>query len=320
MEKTGNNSVDLLDILSVSFAYIKRFISKTINILGWIARFIYAHKAPIFFFVAIGFVLAYFLSNKENRVYKASSDVFINIEDSYFFHNTFDKLDAYCKNVNKNFIASSFGISNETAKSFISIRPYYVIDEQLNGTPDWVDFKEVYTGKDTTSMIMKDRIHVEVLIKDTSLLKFVPSYIQKHLETMPNMKEKNALRLMQMDAQMASIKNEITMLDSLRRLEYFKRNRELTPNQDKMVIFNEKDKKLYHTDMLDLQRKLNELEWSRKINKDFIDFGSGFTLEPKAVNGRIKIFSICGSIGLIIGFIITLLFTSRGDIKKYLEK
>lgn len=319
MEKKNRESIDILDILAACLVYIKKFIAKSIAFLGWTLKFIYAHKMIVGCFVALSFVIAYFLSDRKNRIYKASADVFINIESSYFFNNSIEIIDAYCKNTNKSFLANSFGISTAEAKNFMGINSYYVIDEQMDRTPDWIDFERKYKGDDTTSMIMPSRLHIELYLKDTTLLKKFPEYFHYYLQKNPEINHKNELRLQQMDIQIESMKYEIAMLDSLRKLEYFKRNREIQPNQDKMVIFNEKDKRLYHGDMLDLQRRLNELEWNQKINRDFVDFGPGFTLDPKAVNGRIKTFLICGLIGVVVGFLVALLISSRKRIFNYLK-
>lgn len=319
MENLDKNEVDLLDILRIGLMYVISFFKLIMRFFTWLLRFIYQQKAIIGLFLIMGLAYALFESRNGNLKHKASTEMSINMHDAYFFNSLISTLDLYCENEDKSFLAQSLNLTDEEAKDLISIKSYYVIDEMIDGTPDKVDFEKKYNALDTTCTRMKDRLVVEAIVKENlPLFTKLPSALDYYFSNNPILKAENEIRLKQIDENINSIRNEIFMMDSLRKIEYFKQTKN-NNNTEKTIILNEKDKTLYHEEMLKMEGRIYDLQWSKQINSHCVNFVSDFSIEPKAVNRITKSLLKYVSIGFGIGLLVALILFSRKDVKAFLE-
>lgn len=320
MENLDKNEVDLLDILRISLRYVISFFKLLLRFGVWLLRFIYQRKVIIGVFVLIGLCYAIFESRKGNQKHKASVEMSINMHDAYFFNSLIETLDRHCQNEDKTFIGQCLNLTGEEAKNLLSIKSYYVIDEMLDGTPDKVDYEKVYDAKDTTKVRMKDRLVVQVVVKeDMPLFAKLPDALYYYFNSNPVLKAENEIRIKQIEDNIDAIKNEILMLDSLRKIEYFKRPKGGINSSDKTIILNEKEKKLYHDDLLTLESRIDDLEWTKEINNRCVTFVSEFRLYPKAVNRITRSVIKYVGIAFLVGILVSIVFFSRKDIKGFLE-
>ncbi|MCQ2217461.1 MAG: hypothetical protein MJZ33_03120 [Paludibacteraceae bacterium] len=320
MENLDKNEVDLMDILKISLMYIVSFFKLLMRFGTWILRFIYQQKIIIGAFMLLGLSYALYESRKGNLKHKASIEMTINMHDAYFFNSLVNTLDMYCQNEDKSLIGQSLNLTSDEAKDLLSIKSYYIIDEMVDGTPDKVDYDNRYNAMDTTCARMKDRLIIEAIVKENlPLFDKLPEALHYYFSNNPTLKAENEMRMKQIEENIYSISNEIIMLDSLRKLEYFKLPKNTNYGADKTVILNEKEKKLYHEDMLKLESRIYDLQWMKEINNKCVNFVSGFSLYPKAVNRVTQ--SVIKYVGMafFLGLIISLILFSRKDVKEFLE-
>ena len=67
--------------------------------------------------------------------------------------------------------------------------------------------------------------------------------------------KQNKIRLQQQRDLLASVDKEIADLDSLKKLEYFNKDKPNTIKLGEMLIVSEKEPKLYHNDIMELMDK-----------------------------------------------------------------
>ncbi|MBO4806460.1 MAG: hypothetical protein J5554_10495 [Paludibacteraceae bacterium] len=323
MQSMGNldkNEVDLLDLLRIGINYMISFLKLLMRLGAWVLRFIYKQKLIIGLFMLLGLGYALFESRKGNLKHKASVEMTINMHDAYFFNSLLKTLDMYCQNEDKTLIGQSLNLTGEEAKDLLSIKSYYIIDEMVDGTPDKIDYENRYDAMDTTCTRMKDRLIIEVVVKENlPLFDKMPDALLYYFSNNSILKAENEMRMKQIDENIASINNEIVMLDSLRKLEYFKQPKSSQYAADKTVILNEKEKKLYHDDMLKLESRIYDLQWMKEINNRCVNFVSEFSLQPKAENRVTKSILKYVSLSFLLGLIVSFILFSRKDVKDFLE-
>ena len=89
---------------------------------------------------------------------------------------------------------------------------------------------------------------------------------------------------------------------------------------DKTLVLNEKDKKLYHDDILTLEREKQSLIWTKEVKRDCVYFTSEFKISNKPINNLKKTLMKFIPISIIIGFLFALIFNYRKDIISFLNK
>lgn len=317
MENETRKEIDLIDALRDLGIGIWNLIKKAVYGAGWVVRLIYQEKLIILPIVILGVCLGIFL-NKE-KVYRAEVELKFNCHDSYFYKNMIDPLYNQCKYRDINTIAADFGLDKKKAGEITNIQSFFYVDVLSDGTPDYIDYKGVFNSSDTMDIIMSDRLRLLVDCKDTSMFSKMEEMFLYFFSQNPQIVKENTLRRKQLDEKITATANEIMMLDSLRKREYFIRKRDVQLSTDKMVLV-EREMKLYHNEILSLENLKQQLVWERDVFENGVSFSSRFDANPHPINGKIKIGIFFGFIFLIFGVGIALIKVNRKNILAFLRK
>ena len=317
MENEKKKEIDLIDAIESLFKNCWNLLKKCVSGVGWFFRLIYKRRIVVLSFLIFGIVLGLYLNR--TKVYRGEVEMKINSHDSYFYKNLIDPLFKQCKYHDFNSISKDFGISRKEAEKIINVKSFYYIDYLSDGTPNEIDYKEKFDATDTTSIIMSDRIRVVVFCSDTAMFNNMIGYFENFFGNKRQIVKENMLRKRQLDERINAVSNEIYMLDSLRRNEYFKRKRDVQLSTDKMLLV-EREMKLYHEDLLNLEFSKQKLIWERDVFEDGVSFSSNFEVNPHPVNSNLKIGLIFGLVFFLIGSIVAMIIEKRKSIVSYLNK
>lgn len=309
--------IDLIDVFASIGRWFCEMVKSIFSFLGWLLRVAVQEKIIVIAFLFIGCAVGFFLSM--NKTYKGEVEMRINSHDSYYYKNLIDPLYEQCKYRDIEKIAQEFEMTKEQAKKIVKIKSYFYIDVLCDDTPDKIDYKEKFDPSDTTETIMADRLRIEVYSQDSSLFRNLTDNFRQFFAKNPQIVKENELRKRQLNERIEAIEKEIVVLDSLRRKEYFERKRDVQLSTDKMVLV-EREIRLYHEDVLRLEKEKQELAWRRDVFEDGVSFASQFETSPHATNGRLKLTAICGMAGLLLGVIAASVYVRRKEITTYLKK
>jgi len=142
---------------------------------------------------------------------------------------------------------------------------------------------------------------VMIDVYDTSMIFPIKEKLIKFLFENDKVANKNKERLLKLDRLQAKIGEQLFLIDSLQRYEYFKEYEPLVMRKDDMFFLQKKDKRLYDTNILDLYRQQIELKRTIAVDKDSydirVDFGilrkGSITLKKEVLNDEL-IFFILG--------------------------
>lgn len=312
------NELDLLDVLKSIGDAIKKGCLFVVKGMGWLCRLVYKYK-----FLALGcMVVAALVCVYQNRtkVYKAEADLKLISFQSSFIKNLLDPLNAHCAYADTANVSRKLNIPSSQAAKIRSIKSYYYVDLQNDGTPDYVDYENKYDMNDTTMSIYPWKLKVEVELVDTSVVPGLDMAIEKLIAQNNQVKKENELRLSQLNERIEMVDQEIALLDSLRKREYFQKKKDLMFSMDKTVMLNEREMKLYHNDLLELEKMKQDLSWERTIYDVCVFFENGFEVNPRAVNRWSKTFPKYLLIGLLISIGLAIFNENKKAIKNYLSK
>ena len=317
MENETRKEIDLLDVIKSAGRGIANACKKVGHFLGWLMRLAFQEKWIVGGFLLAGILAGAFLS--KNRVYRAEAEIRINLHDVYYYKNLIDPMYNQCRYHDWEQIGSDLQLTPDEAKCITNVQTFFYIDDLIDGTPNGIDYDNKFNPKDTLSAIMSDRLRLVVDATDTTLFSKLDTCFKYFLLQNLQVVKENQLRKKQLDERIRAIEDEKFLLDSLRKKEYFKSKESVQLSTDKMVLV-ERERKLYHNEVLALENQRQELIWERDVCPDGILFTSKFEINPHPRNFWLKQCFIFGCLFLFLGLAIAALKIKREDIKTYLKK
>ena len=319
MEKKEGKELDLIDILRVSLGYIRSVMCSMWDIFTWFVRSLFQAKWILLGAIVCGILCSLYSSRPGNLRYKGEVEMRFNIYDAYFYRDLTNFLNTYCKDENKTSLSQTLHITPEEAASLLSISSHFFIGH-ANGMLNKVDYKNISEIKeDTASRRMSDRLMLVVISKDTAIYSSLLGKIKNFFESNSIVSEENAMRLKHIDEKIAMINNEILLLDSLRKKEYFKKESETQAKLDQTILLSEKERRLYHNDILGLESAIQGLQWEKEIKSDGVRFMTTFKVDPTPVNNIKRSLIKFIPAFFVLGFFAALGWKYRRKIYKFLS-
>lgn len=274
----------LWKIINLIFIIIYRLFNFGLNSWKWAA-----------IVAIIGASSTYYLYNKSEPYYNSdgygisritSSQEIIQIINSISIPN--DSLNVTLKN--------DLNLNPEVYNNIISLQASWLIDINGDGISDFVDYNNDYifdAKKDSLAVRMKDRFNVRVQVKNQTITDEVQTALLKYLSEHPFIKNLNSGRLNTIEGMVNVYGDQATMLDSLQYYEYFieKQGNGNTLNGFKFGEFellagdNQKDKRLYHQDIISLKENAISSQSSLIYNTEPILFVGNLNNTSSRANG-----------------------------------
>jgi len=320
MENEKQKEITLMDIVGLCSKLARAIVLKIKNFIVWFIRFIFKGKWILLTAAALGFLFSIYQSRPANLYYKGEVEMRFNIYDAYFYKDLINTLNLYCDTKERTSLTNTLNISNSQAQSIVSINSYFYIDLMSDGTPDEIDYKNKFNPADTLNRRMKDRLRLVVMSKDTTLYPVLINKLKGYFAQNMVITGDNIVRLQQIDERIEEIVYEIRMLDSLRKIEYFRQVPTYQAKLDGGLYLNEKERKLYHNDMLNLENQKKELQWEKEVQPESVRFMSPFKVSPKTQNGLMKTSMKYVPLFLLLGFVATIGWRYWRDIYRFLSE
>ena len=312
-----DKEIDLIALLKFcgnKFSSLFHFFGK---VAVWVLRFLYRKR--IQFGVAIVLALAFslFWSRPGHRQYRVEAEVRINVMDAFYFHNLINNLDLFCKNNDKQGLCNQLHIDCDESDKLLRASSFFYVDKLKDGTPDEVCYDDNYVP-DSTKTQMEDRLLIRLVVSDTTDMAILQQGLLYYFNHNPMIERMNQERVAQLDSRIGNLTQETVLLDSLRRNEYFNHR---TPEMklSGSLFLTEKDKQLYHGELLDLEAKKSQSQYEKVVNSNSVNFVSGFIL-VKILNNFVFTFAVSLVMALFLCFVISLVHDKHKQIIAFLEK
>lgn len=161
-------------------------------------------------------------------------------------------------------LKNDLNLAPEVYNNILSLKASWLIDENGDGISDFVDYNNNYAfdkEKDSLSVRMKDRFNVRLQVRNQTITDEVQTALLKYLYDHPFIKNLNYGRLNTIEGMVRVYGDQAQVLDSLQYYEYFveKQESKNTLNGFKFGEFellagdDQKDKRLYHEDIISLK-------------------------------------------------------------------
>ena len=282
---------------------------------GRAARFAYRHRLMMMVVAVISVACAFYLTRGDKRRMRMESEVRVNVMDAFYYNDLTRMLDYMCQNKDYKSLGRALNMEEEVAEHISAVKSFFYIDDLHDGTPDYI----AYDGykADTGSVVLKDRLILRVVVNDTADMQQYRKGLQYYFDHNPMVAKMNTQRMSSLDGRIGNLEKEATLLDSLRRKEYFS-NEEKTVKLSGSYIVAEKDKQLFHGPILELENEKNRQVLEKNVYPNSVNFVSDFVLVKKE-NGLVKTFVLVFAFLFFVASSICYVTDHRKDIVNYLE-
>ena len=269
MEKEKNQEVEI-DLLDLG--------SKTVSGIGKGIKALYdfairAFEGILYFFLRnrIQFLVVVFIGLVISGVsYKMKKQ---------FFHS---EMIAYSSIAANSEIIKSINSWNYTrefneadVENIKSVSASFLLDVNEDGNWDVIEGQETVTALDTT---LGSRVNgvfaVIVEVYDTALVMPIKEKLMNYVFSSEKVQRRNNERIIELDRMQAKIGDQLLLLDSLQKYEYYKQDDPMimpATGGSNMLILQKKDKRLYHENIIALYKQQIELKRQIIANPDPYD-------------------------------------------------
>ncbi|MDA3894041.1 MAG: hypothetical protein PF517_20465 [Salinivirgaceae bacterium] len=289
------------------------------NIFNWLGKQIqWAYKIGlhIFYFgvrnspwfalsIILGAAVGYFQVKTTEPYYKS---------ELVAFSHTIDNVEII-KSINNWDYSKAFG--EDTLESIKKIGATYVLDINKDGIWDVVE--DIETVETHDSVTVKQRQYgnfcVQIEFSDTLGFEYIPAIKEKVLNYVTNnkrVKERNYIRLKQQQELIPRLQKEMAELDSLKRTEYFGKQKDKTVKFGEVLLVGEKETKLYHNEVLNLYKQQQSLEKALLLYKDPIELVLDFSVPVLAKDKKTeRMVNQYTKLGFLLGLLIITIIDRR---------
>lgn len=260
--------IDLFEIFNRIGNGFKNLFNKMLLMLKSFLIVLIRKSLWIIFFSILGLLLSYVLFKNTNQYYYSEMVIRSNAMDNTNIIRSLNILNDLFINKNYEEVSNSLGISIVQAKKIKSINAYFGIDLNKDGVVDFVDYKNTYNPKDTNQNRILNIFYLKVGVYDQSVLLDLKEGIKKYVKTNPFILNNNEIRKEQTMLLIKEYSNEIEKLYNLQKIQYFELPRIQKSGNGQILVFNEKEFKLYHNEIIDLINKKLALEKELAINPE----------------------------------------------------
>jgi len=271
-----NDEIDLIEVFQKMGQGIANLFNKLINFLYHVILFFIRRAVLITIVLIIGISIGFMRYKTTPRYYSSSLEAYSNAMSSI-------DMISYINNIHELFIENN----DENLKSKLNIEPadldkikdvkaFKAIDLNKDGITDIIDYDDKYQTSDST--ISRSRFVIKVEVYDQSVFPQIQNSIIQYIGQNKYINELNTIRKKQLEELIVKLDTEISILDSLKKTEYFNKNDEKLKTQSgQLLVMNEQPTQLYHPQIIDLYKEKQNLEQQLELRTDPITIIQDFS-------------------------------------------
>jgi hypothetical protein len=314
-----NDEVDLLDLFQRMGKTISGWFGKIFKAIIVTIVFLLRNWIPIGLSIIISVALTFIAKKTFTAYYKSEMTIRSNTVPNPDMITYINRLHSYFLGNNKNEISELLSLSPEEVSEIDDIEAFWVIDQNRDNIPDYIDYKNDHDVYDTLNVRMDDRIAIRARITSLQYLPALRDGLFRYITDNQLFRQQNDLRLSQLDELQTRISYDIKQLDSLQKVKYFEETRNRTPDKSSQMIFLQpQNTQLLYEDIYSLYNRRQQIELEKNIDDELITMISDFTIPARPYTGlkyygKIIIPTVVGLTLLLLVF-----YENRKRIRGYL--
>ena len=254
MEEKKQNEINLLDLLSMLFAWISKAFHGLLVYMGKLSRLIYRRKWYVTITVVAGVAVGLYLSRPTARIYKAEGTALILGADAQTVRQVFRQLENSDPRNPYTSLSGKLNLPDSVANNIAELAAFYMIDFMRDSVADKVDFMDSHSLSDTMNVRMRDRVYIRLKTKNISQVKVVENAMLDFLNNNTVIQSQFNAKINDLKNQIRICDSELQRIDSLANIYYFneKNNAQLSFEKNSLIM-GEQRKQLFYYDLMGIQ-------------------------------------------------------------------
>lgn len=325
---TGNNETgyrsDEIDLMEV-FRRMGASIGRSFRKLGRASMitlvFLIRNWIPLLSSLIAGLILSFLLRTTSAGFYTSDMTLKANGASASEMITYINRLHNFCTDNNKEALGAALSLDKKQAAEVFDVQAFWIIDQNNDHIPDFVDFRNSHSVYDTINVRMNDRFEIRIKINSTMDLGKIRDGIISFLNSDSLFREKNSLRLIQNRELSERISADISLLDSLQKIKYFEETKARQPqNGGQMIFLQEQKTQLIYSDIQDLYVKKQTLESERVLYNDLVTVLSDLSLPARRENNTVYYGKAIVPALFIMTLLVLVLIRNRNKLKEIFSK
>ncbi len=319
MKEIDSKEINLLQLISLLINWLKKWIVNIVHYFGTLIQLIYKYRTYTIIIFIICLSVGIYKSRPKAKVYKAEGLALIYGSDAQTVREISRQIEFSDLSNKITSLATKLSIPDSVAINIVGIHSYNVIGYIKDGVAVKVDYSDSYPQKDTMYVKMRDRVSIQLLTKNISQVPIIQKAILNYFNSNAMLKTQFESRKLEYIKKSAICNSEIRRIDSLAKISYFKDNNQQLRLSTEKLIVGEQQKQLFYTELLSLNQYRAQSDYFISNCTEPVRFPSNLVVDPKPVNGTIKILEYSSLIAFIISVIVALIIENRKKINNFLK-
>ncbi len=303
MEENNSKEINLLQLISLFFDWLKKLGKSILNMVGYLLRLLYRQKIALIIVTIICVGIGQYLARPSARIYQAEAMAILYGPEAQTVKEVAKQLSNVLDYKKTTSLSPKLNLPDSITKNIVSFETFDVIDYLKDGVADKVDFAGNHSLSDTLNLKMKDQLYFRLKIKKISQAPQIQSAIINYLNTNSKLQSEFNSKKDEYKNRIEICNIESKRIDSLASLSYYKSTNQQIKFDNNNLLIGEQKKQLFYDDLIRLNDIRSFSEFKLTDFKQPIDLPSGFVVNPAALNGRVKYFVL----SIVIGFALSLL-------------
>lgn len=265
----------------------------------------------LFTFIIVGCAYCIFQSEGDKKYYSSTVQFRSKNVNCALIISQIDALDGLLNEGKYEEVALILQVPKEELESIKSIKGLYALDANRDKYPDYADENEYVkkSPRDTTLGKMNDYFYLRLDVYSDKIFASISKSLKEYINRNEFLKRENDFALIQQEEMLKKLKDQVALLDSFQKIEYFDKNKAQS-STGQQLYFNDQ-KRLYHNDYLALYRQLQEAEKEQDLYSEIITLTQDFP--PLTTPENSLLFYLKKHVWkfLLFGFLVVLFWDNR---------
>ena len=311
------DEIDLLELFRRMGQKISQFFTGLLRFVLLTILYLWKNALIIIAFAIVGSLAGFGISKMAKPYYSSDMIAQINATNVSEMMDHINDLHELCLENNNTVLTEYLKLGEKVAEKIKDINAYWIIDENKDGVGDYVDYKNNFDLRDTTQRRIQNRFVLKVEVYDITGFNDVKEGLYNYVSSNPYLNSLNENRKKRIRELITTTEEEMLKLDSLQKFEYFKPEPSSAEERGQMLIWNEKELKLLHPDLITLFRQKQNLERDLELFPEVITVIKDFTPLLQVENPTMKYIRKWGLIFGVMGIILKFFFDQRKNIRNF---
>ncbi len=339
-KKETPQEIDLIDVFSRignsiqnGFSKIGQLFVGLFNIIVSITKFYFRNALIIIGFLVVGFIMSKFYYKVKKETYRTSSYI-----ESFTIPNAnlidyINNIHTLTKNQDSIAISNLLGITVNEAGAIKDLQAYWLIDQNKDGIPDYVDYENKFSP-DTITQIERitGRFIVQLISYNPEIATNVQIGLEKYLYRYPQIETIVNVKKANLNRSIKRLDSELIMLDSLKGYEYFLKEKERLMAQGgvlklgELLVRTSEEKyeptRLLHTETIALNDRINSDIQELELKSEPFQFISKFNIVYNPINEASESYGYIKFLLLffVLGTITSIMFRYGKSLAKFMNE